>query len=114
MSILTTLQLIPLIGSLVLIALPKENGKLAKQIALGISLVVLGAAIYMWTQFDTSSQALQFVEVRKWIDFFGINYAVGVDGMALVLILMTVILVPIVIVAGWNESEGGRWSVKTF
>ena len=38
----------------------------------------------------------------------------GVDGIALVLILMTALLAPIVVLAGWNESEGGRWSTKTF
>ena len=114
MSILTTLQLIPLLGSVVLMVLPKENAKIAKQVALFTSLVVVALALYMWSQFDSSSGALQFVEVRHWIAAFGINYAVGADGMALVLILMTVVLVPIVIVAGWNESEGGRWSAKTF
>jgi len=45
---------------------------------------------------------------------FGINYAVGIDGIALVLILMSVILAPVVVLAGWNEANGGRWSVKTF
>jgi NADH-quinone oxidoreductase subunit M len=39
---------------------------------------------------------------------------VGVDGIALVLILMTALLTPIVVLAGWNESQGGRWSTKTF
>jgi NADH-quinone oxidoreductase subunit M len=44
----------------------------------------------------------------------GINYQLGVDGISLILILLSVILVPIVILAGWNESENGRFSVKTF
>ena len=45
---------------------------------------------------------------------FGINYGLGVDGMALLLILLALVLTPVVILACWNEAEGGRWSVKTF
>jgi NADH-quinone oxidoreductase subunit M len=68
----------------------------------------------MAVQFQRDNTDLQFVEVRSWIPSFGINYAVGIDGIALVLILLSVILAPIVILAGWNEAQGGRWSVKTF
>ena len=68
----------------------------------------------MATQFQRDNVDLQFVEVHSWIPTFGINYAVGVDGVALVLILLSVLLSPIVVLAGWNEASGGRWSAKTF
>jgi NADH-quinone oxidoreductase subunit M len=54
------------------------------------------------------------VQSNSWISAFNINFAVGVDGISLVLILLSTILVPIVVLATWNESEGGRWGVKTF
>jgi NADH-quinone oxidoreductase subunit M len=114
MSILTTLQLLPLFGAIVIVAMPVGNAKLIKQIALGFSLLVTAVSIVMAFGFETSNDALQFTESRTWISAFNINYAVGIDGMALALILMTTILVPIVFLAGWNESENGRWSVKTF
>ena len=114
MSILTTLQLLPLFGAIVIAAMPVGNAKLIKQIALGFSLLVTAVSIVMAFGFETSNSALQFTESRTWITAFNINYAVGIDGMALALILMTTILVPIVFLAGWNESENGRWSVKTF
>ena len=114
MSILTTLQLLPLFGAIVIAAMPVGNAKLIKQIALGFSLLVTAVSIVMAFGFETSNNALQFTESRTWITAFNINYAVGIDGMALALILMTTILVPIVFLAGWNESENGRWSVKTF
>ena len=114
MSILTTLQLLPLFGAIVIAAMPVGNAKLIKQIALGFSLLVTAISIVMAFGFETSNNALQFTESRTWISAFNINYAVGIDGMALALILMTTILVPIVFLAGWNESENGRWSVKTF
>jgi NADH-quinone oxidoreductase subunit M len=114
MSILTTLQLLPLFGAVVIAFMPVGNAKLIKQIALGFSLLVTAVSILMALGFDTKESALQFTESRTWISAFNINYAVGIDGMALALILMTTILVPIVFLAGWNESENGRWSVKTF
>ena len=106
--------LLPLIGAALLATLPKGAELRAKQFAFGTTLVTAASAIAMAVKFQRDNTDLQFVEVRSWIPSFGINYAVGIDGIALVLILMSVILAPIVILAGWNEAQGGRWSVKTF
>ena len=111
---LTLLMVLPLAGSVVVAALPKANEKLVKQVALATTLVVMGATIAMATSFQRDNVELQFVEKYSWIPSFGINYALGIDGLALVLILMSTILAPVVVLAGWNESHGGRWSVKTF
>lgn len=111
---LTLLGLIPLIGSVALFLLPREKEVLAKQVSLGISSLVAVAGIAMAFSFDRSVTGFQFVEKYSWIPAFGINYGLGVDGMALLLILLALILTPIVILACWNEAEGGRWSVKTF
>ena len=114
MNWLTLLMVLPLIGSAVVVALPKENEKLVKQVALASTLVVMGVTIAMAMGFQRDNVDLQYVEKYSWIPSFGINYALGVDGLALVLILMSTILAPVVVLAGWNESQGGRWSVKTF
>jgi NADH-quinone oxidoreductase subunit M len=113
-SILTALEILPLIGSIVIAFAPKDNAKLVKQIALGTALVVTAVSLIAFAQFDRTATGLQFVESRKWVATFNINYSVGVDGMALALIVMSAILVPIVFLAGWNESENGRFGVKTF
>ena len=114
MSYLTAMQLLPLLGAALIATVSKEKSELAKKMAFITSLVVAVAGIFLALQFDRTSAGLQFVEKRSWISAFGINYAVGIDGIALVLILMSVILAPIVVLAGWNEANGGRWSVKTF
>ena len=111
---LTLLMVLPLAGSVVVAALPKTNEKLVKQVALVTTLIVMAATIAMATTFQRDNVELQFVEKYSWIPSFGINYALGIDGLALVLILMSTILAPVVVLAGWNESHGGRWSVKTF
>jgi len=114
MSFLTIMQLLPLVGAALIATVNKEREKSIKQLAFATSLVVAVAGIALALQFDRSDAGLQFVEKPSWIPAFGINYAVGIDGIALVLILMSVILAPIVVLAGWNEATGGRWSVKTF
>jgi NADH-quinone oxidoreductase subunit M len=114
MSSLTALALLPLVGALIVGFLPSGKAQLAKQTTLAVTILVAAYGIYIATQFDTANTALQFVQKHQWIPSFGINYSVGVDGLALVLIVMSVILTPIVVLACWNESEGGRWSAKVF
>ncbi len=114
MKWLTLLMLLPLAGAAIISALPKANERAAKQAALATTLAVMATTIAMAVGFQRENVNLQFVEKYSWIPSFGINYALGVDAIALVLILMSTILAPIVVLAGWNEAHGGRWSVKTF
>jgi NADH-quinone oxidoreductase subunit M len=114
MSILTVLELIPLLGVAGLFVIPKGSTNLVKQFAIFISVIDLVISILMVVRFKRGISAMQFVESRNWISNFGIKYAVGIDGIALVLILMTTVLVPIVLLAGWNESENGRWSPRVY
>jgi NADH-quinone oxidoreductase subunit M len=107
-------MLLPLLGTAALAFTPKTSVLLTKQIALATTVLVAVVGILMAINFDFKAPGFQFVESRPWIPAFGINYALGIDGIALVLILMSVLLTPIVVIAGWNESEGGRWSAKTF
>ena len=85
----------------------------AKRVALIFSLVTLALIVAMALNFDTATAGdLQFEEVYPWIPYFGVHFAVGVDGIALTMVLMSVILVPLVILAAWNEHtdhpDGGR------
>jgi NADH-quinone oxidoreductase subunit M len=114
MNALTTMMALPLIGSLLIAIIPSEQVLRIKQAAFITTLLVAISGVLTWIKFDSANTAFQFIESAKWIPSFGINYAVGVDGLAMVLILMSVLLAPIVVLAGWNESEGGRWSPKVF
>ena len=114
MNALTTLGVLPLIGALLIAVIPSSQVLRVKQAALGTTLLVALSAVMTWLNFEASNTAFQFVQSVEWIPSFGINYSVGVDGLSLVLILLSVLLTPIVVLAGWNESEGGRWSAKVF
>jgi NADH-quinone oxidoreductase subunit M len=101
---LTTIGLIPLVGGLVVAFLPASLASRARQIALGFSVVALLFTIAAALQFKAGSTAqFQFSEQHTWIAQFGVNYAVGVDGIALVLIVMSAILVPVCLLAAWHD-----------
>jgi NADH-quinone oxidoreductase subunit M len=111
---LTVIGVIPLVGAGVVAALPATNAALLKKVALGASLVTLAMTIAMATQFAPHGDRFQFNQSTSWIPAFGIHYSVGIDGIALVLILMTAVLWPVVILASWHECETTKRSVKTY
>jgi NADH-quinone oxidoreductase subunit M len=113
---LTTLMVVPLVGSIVVALLPRGRGVLAKQVALLFSLVTLGLTVAMALQFSAdSAERFQFVESHPWIPAFGISYSVGIDGIGLVLVALAATLVPVVILAGWNDvDDESRGSIKGY
>ena len=113
--LLSALMALPLVGAAIVFALPLGRELLAKQIALVISIATAVGAIYLGLNMSTTNGGLQFVESYSWIPSFGINWAVGVDGISSVLIVMATILVPLVIIAGWNDVENiGQGTVKGY
>jgi NADH-quinone oxidoreductase subunit M len=104
----------PLFGALLVLLVPSKNTELIKRVALLISLVVAIISILVAIRFDKGLDQFQFVQSNNWISAFNVKYAVGVDGISLVLILLSTILVPIVILATWHESDMGRWNTKVF
>ena len=102
---LTILGVIPLVGALVVMALPSGRDLLVKQVALLTSLIVLVGTIVMSAAFVPDGDRFQFVQAYDWIPAFGVQYAVGVDGIALVLIALTAVLVPVVVLASWYDAD---------
>jgi NADH-quinone oxidoreductase subunit M len=111
---LTVLMAVPLVGAGVVAALPRRTSdELPKQVALGFSLVALALAAVIGIGYDVG-RGFQYTEEVTWIAAFGAHYALGIDGIGLTLVLLTVILTPVVILASWNDGDGGRWSVNSF
>ena len=113
---LTTLAVLPLVGSVVVAAMPAGRDLLAKQVALARLARRAGADRARWrcSSTPTPSALFQFEEQYSWIPQFGVSYAVGVDGIALVLVALAAVLTPVCILASWHDAEGGRRSVKTY
>ena len=114
MSLLTIIGLLPLVISFLIVAIPSKNIGLIKKVAFGGTTVIAIISILLAVGFDKSDTSLQYVQSNAWIPTFNINYSVGIDGISLVLILLSTILVPIVVLATWHESDRGRWSAKVF
>ncbi|MBW8485064.1 NADH-quinone oxidoreductase subunit M [Actinomadura parmotrematis] len=119
---LSLLIALPLVGALAVALLPTAREKLAKQVALAFSLAVTVLALVMAARFDTGGDRFQFTETHWWIKEFGVHWALGADGVALTLIVLSVILVPLVVLASWTDADrsGGvdgtppKRSVKTY
>ena len=114
MSLLTIIGLLPLVISFLIVAIPSKNIGLIKKVAFGGTTFIAIISILLAVGFDKSDTSLQYVQSNAWIPTFNINYSVGIDGISLVLILLSTILVPIVVLATWHESDSGRWSAKVF
>ena len=119
---------LPLLGAVVVTLVPglpadsaaadaRARDNMAKVLALLFSLATLVVVIIIAVRFQTGrgAAAFQFTEEYSWIPQFGVHYALGVDGIALVLIAMSAVLMPVVILASWQDvTESSRRSVKTY
>ena len=107
---LTVTGALPLVGAAAVALLPRGLAGRAKIIALGFSLLTLGLTIALALRFDVGAASqFQLAEQHAWIPQFGVSYAVGVDGIALVLIALAAVLTPVCILAGWHDvPDGGR------
>ena len=106
---LSALWLVPLAGSALVIVLPPGLRQLAKWTGLVFGVVTLAIAIVIAVGFKAASAPYQFVESHPWVPAFGAGYSLGVDGIAVVLVLLTAVLIPVLQVAGWNDGDrGGR------
>jgi len=96
---LAWLILAPALGALAVSAFPAEAKDAQRGAATAISLVPLGIALRLWAGFDASAAGFQFVERAEWIPRFGISWFLGLDGISLLLVLLTAVLTPLVLYA---------------
>jgi NADH-quinone oxidoreductase subunit M len=114
---LTVAGAVPLLGAIVITLIPglpadsadadrQARNAMAKMVALGFSLLTLVVVIIIAVKFQVGGPNYQFTESYSWIPAFGVHYALGVDGIALVLIAMSAVLMPVVILASWWDADG--------
>lgn len=90
--ILSIMLFAPLIGAVVVLALPKEKPALLKWVALAITFIPLALAFVLWFSYDRSVGGMQFEELALWIPGINVHYRVAVDGISLTMVLLTAIL----------------------
>ncbi|SCL57932.1 NADH dehydrogenase subunit M [Micromonospora citrea] len=111
---LSVLTVAPLVGALVVACLPRSRPELAKQVALGWSLLVLALSVVMWVAFKVGGDRFQFRESYAWIPNWGVNFTFAADGIALVMLMLIAVLVPLVILASWHDAESSKRSVPVY
>jgi NADH-quinone oxidoreductase subunit M len=94
--LITTLIVAPLLGALFVAC---ARGTAARGIALFFNLLTMAIALVLWRDFDTAATGLQFVERHVWIPSIGAEYLVGIDGLSLLLILLTSLIFPFALLA---------------
>jgi len=94
---LAWLILAPALGALALSAFPPEAKSAQRGAATAVSLVPLAVALALWAGFDGSDTGFQFIERATWIPRFGISWFLGIDGISLLLVLLTTVLTPLVL-----------------
>jgi NADH-quinone oxidoreductase subunit M len=102
---LTILTLVPFLGGIVIAGLGAERKNLVRGLALATSLLGLGGALCLWLHFDPKNGGLQFVEKFGWVPSLGVQYFLGVDGLGLLMVLLTAIVTPLAILASWRMDD---------
>ena len=99
--LLSLIIAVPFLGMIVLAFLSERKWVLS--VTLAITLINAALAFYLWNQFSLVEPGMQFVERMEWMPTFGIDYAVGVDGISLLLVLLTTILPPLCVLGSWDS-----------
>lgn len=102
---LTLITLVPLLGALCVVGLKAEEAKPARGLALGFSLLALALVALVWRHFQPALGGLQFEERHLWISTLGVEYHLGVDGLGLLMLGLSAIVVPMAILASWKIQE---------
>lgn len=105
---LTFITFLPFIGALFLVFMPKESVAAIKQTALAVAVADFLLSLSLWTNFDNTTHKMQFELNIPWIEPWGINFHIGLDGISLLLYVMTTFLTMICVLASWDISKHVR------
>src|SRR5881296_531521 len=106
--LLTAVTFLPALGGLVLLLVPRRVASAFKVGGLVVTLATLLLSVPLYVGFDGDVAAFQFEEVRAWMPGFGISYHLGIDGISLLLVLLTTFLTPVALASAWHAIED-RW-----
>jgi len=109
--VLSVLIFVPILGGLLLMLLPKEKEGLIRNVALGVTLLEFALALPLLPAFDKGTWKMQFTEFAPWIVPWNVNYALGVDGISLLFVLLSALVGILCVLISWTAV---REKVKEF
>jgi NADH-quinone oxidoreductase subunit M len=104
-GLLSAVTFLPAAGALALLFVPRRHAGALRAGALAVALATLALALPLFFGFDGGAADYQFEELRRWMPTLGIAYHVGIDGISLLLVLLTTFLAPLVLVSAWRAIE---------
>jgi NADH-quinone oxidoreductase subunit M len=105
---LTAVVFLPALGAALLLLVPRAQEQRLKVLTLAVTVVTFVVSLPLYFQFDPSTARYQFVEQRGWMPSLGISYHLGIDGISVLLVLLTTFLMPIAVLSSWQAIES-RW-----
>ncbi|MBV8401190.1 MAG: NADH-quinone oxidoreductase subunit M, partial [Acetobacteraceae bacterium] len=106
--VLSLITWLPLVGGAVIMSVRGDEATVASNArwtALWTSLIVFALSLVLWVRFDPSYPGFQFVETVPWLTDFGVNYKMGVDGISVLFVLLSTLLIPICILSAWEAIQ---------
>jgi len=113
-SILSWMVFFPLVGMVLIAMMPSKMTNVIKGIAVGATFIPLLLAVCLFTRFDRGEAGFQFMQQLPWIPLFNVEYFVGVDGLSILMVLLTALLSFICIFASWGINKGVKGYFSLF
>ncbi|HKJ82340.1 MAG TPA: NADH-quinone oxidoreductase subunit M [Ignavibacteriaceae bacterium] len=103
--LLTLILLLPFVGGLLLLLINKSKENLIRYFGLGISVLAFILSLFLYFSFDLSKADFQFTYKLSWIPNLNVSYHVGIDGISLLLILLTTFITPLTLISSWSSIQ---------
>ena len=104
-GVLSAVTFLPLVGALALMLVPRRLDAVLRGGALAVGVATFALSLSLYSRFDASSADYQFEEIARWIPTLGVSYHLGIDGISLLLVLLTTFITPLALASAWRAIE---------
>jgi NADH-quinone oxidoreductase subunit M len=104
-GLLSVVVFLPAVGAVALALVPRHQDSVHRAAALGVAVATFAVSLPLWFRFDGDRADFQFEELLRWMPSLGVSYHVGVDGISLLLVLLTTFLMPLALASAWHAIE---------
>ncbi|HYE89417.1 MAG TPA: NADH-quinone oxidoreductase subunit M [Terriglobales bacterium] len=104
-GLLTVVTFLPLAGALLLLLVPRRLETVLRGGALVVAAVTFFVSLPLYFRFDGGSADYQFTEYARWIPSLGAAYHIGIDGISLLLVLLTTLITPVALASAWHSVD---------
>ncbi|TML01610.1 MAG: NADH-quinone oxidoreductase subunit M, partial [Actinobacteria bacterium] len=111
---LTAVTFLPLAGAIIALVVPARAMNLHRWWALAITVTTFGVALGVLANYSTNAPGFQLVERAAWVPSLNFNYILGVDGISLVMVLLTAFLMPAAILVSWRVDRQVKYYMVAF